>query len=303
VCVPWVFATLGVFQEGIDGGWGLEYSRSAAGWFLEKFVHTAGATLILASGFGYLHLGAVALRDRKLLDPYWAVMVALPLGVYIIYTLVPIGGIESRYLIPAIPPFIVLGIRGLAKFGSWFRHVAPAGRRTISIAVGCLVITFDLAFNFSIPDAGFQGFRPLVNEILANTSNETEFLVSSDPKGEGALIAEVLLEDSDRPRHTVHRGSKVLANSDWLGRGYTLIYDSTESLGRFLENSRIEWVVVDRSVPEGAQVPHQALLDSTLSEGGFGYTRFREIPVKRNGNHSDGTAVIFRRTVTAVNQD
>jgi hypothetical protein len=295
VCVPWILATIGLFHEAIDGGWGLEYSRTAAGWVMDKFVFTAGLTLIFASVFGYLNLGALALRDGKPLDPYWAVVISLPLGVFFIFTLVPIGGVESRYLIPAIPPMIVLGVRGLATFGSWFRNVAPAGRRTISLIVGVAVIAFDIMFNFTIPAAGVRGFRPIVGQMLEGKGQAVEVLISSDPNGEGALIAEAVMIDEERPSHIVHRASKMLAVSDWLGREYKLEYENTEDLGAFLRNSSIDWIVVDRSVPPRKRVAHHALLEETLLRIDCGYVEHSEIPVTRGGNLSDGTAIIFRR--------
>ena len=57
---------------------------------------------------------------------------------------------------------------------------------------------------------------------LPQDSEGRVVLVSADSSGEGAMVAQLLLEDLGRAG-VVMRGTKALSNSDWMGREYTLL--------------------------------------------------------------------------------
>jgi hypothetical protein len=83
-----------------------------------------------------------------------------------------------------------------------------------------------------------------------------KLLVSSDARGEGAFVSEVAILDDRRPSHTVDRSSKVLAQSDWLGRGYREAFVSDEELRSFLREEQYDGILVDEGIPEMFLRPH-----------------------------------------------
>jgi hypothetical protein len=88
-------------------------------------------------------------------------------------------------------------------------------------------------------------------------------LVVSDAGGEGALVAAAAFLGKERL--SVSRASKLLASSDWLGRGYRLNFESPEDLMGILAEHRIRFLVVD-SPPQGPMSPeHWRLVDGYLS--------------------------------------
>ncbi len=153
----------------------------------------------------------------------------------------------------------------------------------------------DGAFFFEIPPAGLTGFRPVVREILDESSEAAEILISSDPNGEGALIAEFVVRDKHRPTHTVHRASKVLSTSDWLGRKYEMTYESEAEIAQFLRDSSIGWVVVDKSIPKTVEAPHHLLLEKAMADQSSGFFKKGIVPVERPSASISGFAVVYKR--------
>lgn len=154
----------------------------------------------------------------------------------------------------------------------WLTSSFASPPRTTTIAL-CTAIALAFVFEiFRIPRKHLSGFSDAARFIIENRTNpNAQVLVSSGPSGEGALIAEIAMREP-RPQLTVHRASKVLSSSDWLGRGYELKFKSGEELLTFLTNSEIEYIVVDQSVSGPFRVAHHDLVASTLEDATESYS-------------------------------
>jgi hypothetical protein len=71
-------------------------------------------------------------------------------------------------------------------------------------------------------------------------------LVISDERGEGALVSAVAMHQPS-PRSFTIRGSKLLAEDDWAGHNFHMVYPSAEALLRDLEALHLDFLVVDHS--------------------------------------------------------
>ena len=102
-------------------------------------------------------------------------------------------------------------------------------------------------FGFELTYKDWRGYGEVV-ELLAHTEEwaKSTVLVSSDPRGEEMLIAEVALGDN-RPNRYVLRASKLLATDDWRGAGYKKRFASSVEVMIFLERLPIGVLIIDTS--------------------------------------------------------
>ena len=215
------------------------------------------------------------------------------LAALIFHWIVP-AGFDPRYLILGVPPmicFVVAGVVGAVELvpDHWL------GRRSRLAFAGILAVSLFGLEVFAVPGREWHGFGNVAAELLARDSMETSVvLVSSDPEGEGALVSEVAMRDRDR-RHYVLRGSKVLSSSRWDGSGYRALYQTTVEMGKFLRETPIHMVVVDRSVPKPFRTPDQALLEETLRETADEWELVGRFGLTRHGVEEPGAVHLYRQ--------
>ena len=116
-------------------------------------------------------------------------------------------------------------------------------------------------------------------------------LVSSDPRGEGALISEIAMLD-ERPGFMVLRGHKMLANSRWQGGGYELLYQTPEEQMRFLEAVPVDTLVMDMS-SRGAPA-HQKILEETVKRYPDRWRLAGLYPKNAGGENSEREIRVYR---------
>lgn len=265
LCGPWMALTWRIAGQGWTGDSPAVFFAKAIPYFSHGILQTLGFVLVLPALLGVLTNRLFGMWRDDSLAPMTAVMTAIPLCLLAFFSAIP-AGLELRYLLPGIPPMIVLaliGIRAIMSRWELTRGPWPAALCAL-VAVGFLVEKFE------IPRKRFAGFQEVTREIRGSPAAQTgEILISSDARGEGAFIAELAIAEPS-PSRTVRRASKLLATSDWMGRGYTLRYETATQLAEFLSKSAISWIVVDRSVPPEDRVPHQTLLEETLGGPGMG---------------------------------
>jgi hypothetical protein len=92
-----------------------------------------------------------------------------------------------------------------------------------------------------------------------------KFLISSDARGEGAFISEIAILDENRPSHTVDRSSKVLSESDWLGRGYRESFESDEALRSFVLEQQYDGLFLDLSIPQIFLSSHHTRIERVMA--------------------------------------
>ena len=261
ICGPWLYFSAGLTAEGMVDRTVFEHVGLALPYFATQAVRVFGFTLIVPA-----ILGAVwtLRRPTARREPFWVVVLAVPVGLVIFYSAIP-AGLEPRYLLPAIPFVLLLAAAGVR----WALCLLPTDRKTMgtwAVAAGVGALFF--LETFTIPAKEFAGYRAAVRDLVDTIDREggaLKVLISSDARGEGAFVSEVAILDEKRPSHTVDRSSKVLSRSDWLGRGYEEAFATDEELLSHLVEAGYDAVFIDETIPEVFLRPHHTRVARALS--------------------------------------
>jgi hypothetical protein len=133
------------------------------------------------------------------------------------------------------------------------------------------------------PAKRYGGFGPVAAEIIREPQNgDAVILISSDASGEGMFIAETAMRQK-RPGHIIRRSSKLLASQTWSGADYRPKVEGQADLVALLENERIDFIVVDDSIPDDLLRPHHQLLRATVTNGSHKFALRGTYPVRRSG--------------------
>jgi 4-amino-4-deoxy-L-arabinose transferase-like glycosyltransferase len=266
---------------------------------LSKFIPDAASyyfqTLGTAMGWPLAALGAVGivvmvLRSKPSGETHQAAsLAALTCGTVLIILLVP-AGLTERYLMPCMP--VILAGAVLLPCTSPPRTRSRVLTLSAVIAAGALTMA-------GWPEKQISGFSEAVEKSgvpALNSGVSARWLVASDPRGEGAIIAAAAFECPQRSPSLlrVYRGSKELAKSDWMGRGYQAAFEDAGALLEHLDRRGITRVFVDHSAPESARKDHERLLEAALDASKDRWTLDFEQPVKRSRLQA-GHLRIYRR--------
>jgi hypothetical protein len=155
--------------------------------------------------------------------------------------------------------FVVSGFEWVAlkaPLGSW-----SAERRTTAVVAAALIAFF--AFQFSLVRRGQTRFGATA-ERLAGEVQSRVILVSADPDREGMAVAEIAMRDL-RPRHYVLRGSKVLSESDWAGKGYRSLFETPQQISSYLDSVPVDFVLMETNT---SRVHSRLLAEALRSRSG-----------------------------------
>ena len=132
-----------------------------------------------------------------------------------------------------------------------------------------------------LPTKRGSGFRQATVAALAGTSRSV--LVVSDPRGEGAVIAEAALLNPRRPSAPIiQRSTKLLGSSDWLGRDYKAAISTGAQFQSLLKDNHIDLIVWDGSVPNTKLIPLLPEVHGWLQADPQHYQRLAVQPVLRD---------------------
>lgn len=263
VCGPWqmltVHSTAGTF--GAAMGW--SYTVAAIGFWLWHLARALGPVLGVLVLLG-LWTQLAGLRRARTMDARWASLLGLLVSVLAFHSIVSAGW-EPRYILAAVPPLLAFAAAGFVTVS---RVLARRWPRPAPILTGALLATLPLLPLVRLlsasrpPDTGMG----LAGRAVAveRDSRYARVLVSSEGNGEGVLIAAVAMHES-RPSHYVFRASKLLAGSDWNGRGYRARFTTAESLLEYLARLGVGMVVVDQA-QSSKPLAHHRLLVQALRE-------------------------------------
>jgi len=141
------------------------------------------------------------------------------------------------------------------------------------------------------------GSAVLISGLPQPGHEKENWLIASDPRGEGAVIAAAAFACPQRAPSLlrVYRGSKELGSSDWMGRGYQQAFGNTAELLEHLDQLQISRVFVDLSVPPDRQQPHELQLFTAMQSANDRWQLAFEQPVIRRPGET-GTLRVYRRT-------
>lgn len=254
-----------------------------------------GPALLILITAGIVHdLMDVQVR-RDFLSP---TLISAAIGVLLFESMAAVQGvaaaaIEPRFLLPAVAALIPLLFSGLIWLARRMgpRRVPPPVRATMLLVAGVLTSP---GRTFSIAHKPYRGFSEVADYVQSHeTLRQGAVLVSSAIDGEGLLVSEIAMRYPCSQGFVV-RASKLLGRSDWLGRDYQSRFESEDELSRYLENMRVDLVVIEEQA--GVQAPkHQALLLQMVRERPDRWQFVGIFPARRPADLKQTSILVYRR--------
>jgi Dolichyl-phosphate-mannose-protein mannosyltransferase len=177
-----------------------------------------------------------------------------PMAVLLFQSFAPIG-VETRYLIPALAPLIVLLAFALAHLPNWY------GPAVLAVTVACYSVV-------SLPNSRRPAnmVRYAAEAIIRRSGGTRQSLVYVPADAEGPMIAEFAMRDTKRPVRILARTNKLLAQMDWLGSYYRSNYQQPSDLEQFFVENAPDLVILHPRSSGAGQFPHERLLEATIHD-------------------------------------
>jgi len=219
----------------------------------------------------------------------WPAMIGLLSGFLALLSIIPTEP-DARYLLPVVPAAIGFAVAGLYVLG---RSLRSGRLKPLYLALG-FVLLF-AATGFGAPQKRSYGFGPVAQMLVSqNQFRHSVFLASLDTDGEGMFVSEVAMRER-RPGHVILRASKVLANSEWNGGDYQLLFSTPQQVLQYLDSIPVDVVVMDSSIPKGHLHEHEKLLEQAISMSPGCWKLLAKYPVWREGaEYPDALRVYVR---------
>lgn len=289
---PWMLYSTKISKEGMTGLSPWQYLGEAVPFYFTSMPEVFGWPLVI---FSCLSLGGVAAGAWRhgVMREEPASLIAMTAGMTAVLLLVPVG-VTTRYMLTLAPSVML----GCACAANW---AAVAKRRFLAACLpgGLLLCALvPLASNSGPPRKHVHGFGDAVLKTGIPTGEDKgqHWLVASDPRGEGAVIAAAAFACPRRSPSPVrvHRGSKELARSDWMGRGYQASFPDAESLLKHLDARDITRVFLDLSAADEDRKPHERLLESALAGAVSRWKISLDQPINRQAGPA-GHMLVYER--------
>jgi hypothetical protein len=257
VCVPWYVLTFKMASNGWRATKQTQFFETVLSFNAAAQVAILG-WLLLALALAGVVLYVLRPASRGAVDPRWAVFGAWWAAVFLFHTFVaPVR--ELRHQTLAAPAALSFAWGTVAWAGTrfrahvWFQRVVLA-----SLTAAFFLTTFHVAYK------PIYGAKYVVEMLAPQLRSGETVLVSSNWAGEGAIIAETVLQE----RHSapiVLRASKLFAQSDWGGWNRKLTITTPEEALNVLRRNRVSVVIVDlHSGEQAGEAPQQHLLLRTI---------------------------------------
>lgn len=250
--LPWTLMTMQITQEGMQDQSVMSYLPEAFRFYCEASWQSFGFIVLIGAAAGVGRWGGSAIRQGSA-SPFAVSMFSFAVALVALYLVSPTG-FAARYLLPVAPLLLIATPKGFF----FTSHDRDPERSWSTVAYFCLMMSM---IQVSLPAGATKkiasGFGTLADELLHRDAGG-KVLVVSDAKGEGSLTAELAFRLKDRVNSpwTIVRGSKFLAKSDWIGRGYATAFATADEFKAAAQKAGIVWVVEDTGVPEAYLMEH-----------------------------------------------
>jgi hypothetical protein len=209
-----------------------------------------GVALFRSLGLGVVALVLVGFYARIIMpprggiEPKWASAASLLGSFFVFHCTIPAGA-EERYLIAALPFFLMFFVAGADFAAQTLRSnsISRNWRREIVICAAILVFAVTC---FHVRKKISYGFGGAAAELTSSATfqNSTSLVSSDNTFGEGIFISEVAMT-GHRPGYTILRASKILADDNWNGTRYRARFATSEALMKCVEMTPISYIVLD----------------------------------------------------------
>lgn len=262
---PWMLYSTKISKEGMTKLSPLQYFLEAVPFHLKAAPLVYGWPLVFFATLGLVMGLLQCWRRRSALTPEAAALAAMSCGMLAVLLLVPVG-LSMRYMLTLAPAVLLMAAACIE--GTPWRAPAAAWVKA-ALLVG---ISFGALGQADIPPSkDVHGFADAVGKSGVPSHGESsakkQWLVVSDPQGEGALVAASAFQSTRRAPSllSVLRGSKALSTSDWMGRDYTQAATTEAGMLELLDKLKVDRVFLDLSVAPEMRREHELLLEKTLA--------------------------------------
>ena len=293
-CGPWYWMTRHM-QKGtwVQSSPTLWYTLSTAKFFSFHFFKIVGWPLgsLALLGFIVILIGLPQFVEQK---TFWAAMIGLLFGFFIVPCVIPVGR-EERYFLPAVPAAMAFAAAGISFLGSWLpTKLKPA------------ILSSTFLFIFLLTPFRFQrernyGFAPIAQTLTSSPQfYNAVILIASDADGEGMIISEIAMREK-RPGHLVLRATKILTTANWTGTQVTVIFQTPEQVQNYLDSIPVSVVVLDHSAsPPGYQL-YEGPLEQAIVSHQDSWKLLGSYSIWRKGIEHSQAALVYVRSAPAKN--
>jgi Dolichyl-phosphate-mannose-protein mannosyltransferase len=217
---------------------------------------------------------------------------ALLAGVMAVALIVPVG-LESRFILPALPPLIFFAAEGALWIAIRVGKLMPQTKRyQTALCAGLLAIA--LVLGFAPVHKEYSGLAKVADVILENSSPDyPSVLIVSDAAGEGMFVADMALHRRES-QSIVVRGTKALADSNWMGTEYKSLCQDPREVVELLDKLPITYLVEDRSVGPAGLRPHQKLVEQAIADYPTYFELLGKFSAVRDGVQYPDSVYLYR---------
>jgi Dolichyl-phosphate-mannose-protein mannosyltransferase len=298
---PWMAYSVRFTQEGFVDQNPLSFFIQALSYYREVLPRVLGWPVAILLLFSFARL----LRDnmQNKVDAPRLVLWSGVLSMQGLVMVVPTG-FSPRYLLPCLLPAALLALIELffltpllcSKLRNRFSPILLVRLLVIALTIGTVFLTANTRPKW------VSGFSESVARLFNKSASGKKgiWLVSSDPRGEGALIAAAAFGVDDRSSAAlrIHRGSKDLVDTDWIGKGYEPRFTDSASILAILDQLKVDTVMVDLSMPFEHLKPHETMLKRSLDTPASGWQLAWKQSIQRGRGIPDGDLWVYQRTVS-----
>jgi hypothetical protein len=265
VCVPFTLATMKMTREGWDQNLPtLSYFLRALSVFFRDQIEIVGLGLAALAAVAVYSLLRPS-RSKPYVRLLLGVQLVTVVSVLLFHALTPTS-LEPRKMLMCAPSLVVLAAAGLHQIASMLPEHWVQWR--VPVLAGLVLVGVNIASPAMMSrhaDLRSAAARVVGSHVL---DNSVVLVVSSsaDEREELSFVAEMAEREHARFSHAIIRGGKLLADSSWLGREYSLRYREPSKLDELFRSIPVAAIVL---YTEGVQrSAHSVLVQRYLANAG-----------------------------------
>jgi hypothetical protein len=293
LCAPWYWLT----RHMEAGTWvyptpRLSYSVDAVSFYAHVILRALGQLGAILAAIGIVRYIAALRNPSHGRTSVATGLFALLVGVLAIAFILPVG-LEFRFILPALAPLIFFAADGAMWIAMRVGETIPRVKR-YETALGTGFLAIALVLCFTPAHKEYSGFAKVADVVLENPSPDyPSVLIVSDVPGEGMFVADMALHRHES-QSVVVRGTKALAETNWLGTDYKSLCDSPREVVDLLDKLPIAYVVEDRFVGSAGMRPHQKLVEQAIADYPAYFELLGKFNATRDGVQYPDSVYLYR---------